>query len=161
VLIDNQVHNGQAGYRVLTPLALEGSRELLLVDRGWASGGGDRGAVPNPPPPGGIQMVHGTLDLPPRMALRLGASVVARAGWPLLLLDFDATEVSRQLGQPVLEMALKLSPNETGALVMQGYLGARSGPEKHLSYAVQWFALAAAVAVVFFAVSLERRYDNR
>jgi surfeit locus 1 family protein len=32
----------------------------------------------------------------------------------------------------------------------------RFGPERHLGYAIQWFALALALTVIFVALSLQR-----
>ena len=38
ILIDNKVHDGRAGYHVVTPLALADGR-VVLVDRGWIAAG--------------------------------------------------------------------------------------------------------------------------
>ena len=35
LFIDNRIHEGRAGFEVVTPLALAGSPAVVLVDRGW------------------------------------------------------------------------------------------------------------------------------
>lgn len=157
VLIDNQIYNGQAGYRVLTPLITEIDEGIVLVDRGWVSAGGTREVLPNPPPPAGFLTLQGELDNPPRMALRLGSSIVAQDGWPLLLVDFDVGEISQRLEREVFPMILRLAQDQPGRLLMPPSAVAQFGPGRHLSYAVQWFALAAAVVIIFLVMSWERR----
>ena len=39
LLVDNQLHQGRAGYYVLTPLLLDDSDKIILVNRGWAPWG--------------------------------------------------------------------------------------------------------------------------
>src|SRR6476620_4875880 len=49
ILLDNMPsHDGQPGYRVLTPFRREGpTRPILLVDRGWVTLGASRAARPD------------------------------------------------------------------------------------------------------------------
>ena len=42
LLVDNQLHQGRAGYYILTPLQLRDSDHLVLVNRGWAAWGESR-----------------------------------------------------------------------------------------------------------------------
>src|SRR6266550_4791933 len=41
ILLDNKVHDGRAGYQVVTPLMLADGR-AVLVNRGWVAGGATR-----------------------------------------------------------------------------------------------------------------------
>ena len=156
VLVDNQVRHGLAGYRVLTPFAVPGQAALLLVDRGWVAGGGDRRAPPAPPPPAATTLIRGVLDNPPRMALRLASSVVVTEGWPLVVLELDGAHLERRLGAPILPLILRLAAAEPGALATPEAASRDLAAGRHRSYALQWFALAVAVAVLFVVVNLER-----
>ena len=68
-LLDNRLHEGVAGYHVLTALRVPGSRERLLVNRGWVSSGGDRSVLPDVAVAGGTRRVVGRLERLPRPAL--------------------------------------------------------------------------------------------
>src|SRR4030065_330165 len=46
ILIDNRVHQGQAGYHGLTPLQIGRASVRVLVNRGWVPLGQDRAGVP-------------------------------------------------------------------------------------------------------------------
>ena len=48
ILLDNMTHQGQAGYRVLTPFIFDAGRSVL-VDRGWIPIGVSRQLLPNVP----------------------------------------------------------------------------------------------------------------
>ena len=50
VLVDNRIHDGHAGYHVITPLVLSDGR-TVLVNRGWAPQGATRAALPEVAPP--------------------------------------------------------------------------------------------------------------
>ena len=46
IYIDNQVHEGRAGFAVITPLRLRGSDAVLLVNRGWTARGSEYPRAP-------------------------------------------------------------------------------------------------------------------
>mgnify|MGYP001086402516 CR=1 FL=1 len=50
ILIDNKVHNGVAGYHVVTPLRIEGADICILVNRGWIAAQRLRTELPVLPP---------------------------------------------------------------------------------------------------------------
>ena len=45
VLVDNRIHDGHAGYHVITPLVLADGR-TVLVNRGWTPQGASRATLP-------------------------------------------------------------------------------------------------------------------
>lgn len=152
-LLDNQIENGRVGYRVMTPLILEGSPRALLVDRGWRAAPLTRGRLPELNTPEGPQRVAGVLGDGPSTGLRLGAAMVEdEAGWPrrIQYLDFEAL-------QAVLPYPLEGAVLETDDPVQARLESlAAFGPERHMGYAVQWFALAAALCVLYIVVNLRR-----
>lgn len=143
--LDNQQRDGRAGvhaYRVFLP---EGAPPLL-VDLGWLPLPGDR-AMPAIARPRGRIEIRGLLVPPPSSGLALGSGIAKQGeGWVLTRLDTGV--VSRTLGlpAPLAPRVLRLDP-----AVPLGYardlqlLANTLPPERHRGYAVQWFALAAAV----------------
>lgn len=155
-LLDNRTHNQIAGYYVLTPLALEGSDVHVLVNRGWLPVGQDRARLPDVGVTGELVTAEGTVVAPPSSGLALGPAGFDEPGWPKVVQRANMARIREQLGSPLLPFVLRLSPDS-----VQGYTRewkARAGltPERHMGYAVQWFALAAALVVLCLWVALER-----
>jgi surfeit locus 1 family protein len=157
VLLDNMPSStGQAGYRVLTPLQRPGSSRLLLVDRGWVPLGSSRAVLPRVETAGGDRTVAGRLDQLPVPGVRMGAAAApGEAGWPRVLNFPRQADLEQAFGQPVESRILLLD-----AALPDGYervwrpsLG--FPPERHLGYAMQWFALACVAVVGFVALSLQ------
>ena len=67
--------------------------------------------------------------------------------WPQLLTRVDAAALWRQLGRAGWPYELRLLPGP--AAYQADWAVVAMGPEKHLGYAVQWFALAVALACLF------------
>ena len=86
ILLDNMPsESGRAGYRVLTPLALEAGG-WLLVDRGWIAPGATRDALPSIAVGAELRSIVGRLDRLPEPGMRLGEdSADPGAGWPRVL----------------------------------------------------------------------------
>lgn len=158
LLLDNQPHQRQTGYHVLTPLHLEGRDGAVLVDRGWLPAGGRRSKLPNVSVADSQREIRGHVDQGPPTGLRLGGIADGEAGWPLRIQYVAYDELEKRLGYPLLPVVLRLDPDardgftrEWGPAFEEGY-----GPERNQGYAVQWFGLAAALVVIFLAVNLRR-----
>ncbi|MBK9135457.1 MAG: SURF1 family protein [Betaproteobacteria bacterium] len=157
VFLDNRPHGPRAGFHVLTPLALADGR-MLIVQRGWwPRDAADRTRLAAPPPPAGVVDVRGRVALAPMRLFELApeAGGVIRQN-----LDLDAYRQETRL--PLLPWLLvqlddPAQPVDDG-LVRQ-WPEPAAGAHKNLGYAVQWFALAALVAVLllWFQVWRPRR----
>ena len=71
ILLDNQVHAGQAGYYVYTPFRLEDSEDIILVNRGWVSTNNDRNLSPRLIMTKGMISINGVIKEEPRTGLLL------------------------------------------------------------------------------------------
>jgi surfeit locus 1 family protein len=159
VLLDNMPsHDGQPGYRVLTPFRRQGAaRALLLVDRGWVPLGVSRAVQPNVQVGSEFRAVAGRLDGLPEPGVRVGtAGVAGDTHWPRVLNFPRPADVEQALGVRVESRILLLDPAAPDGFerVWRPSLG--FGPERHLGYAIQWFALALVVIVAFVALSIQR-----
>lgn len=158
VLLDNMPSaTGRPGYRVLTPLRRPGSELLLMGDRGWVPLGATREDLPRVPVRPDEREVSGKLDELPAPGLRLGdAAAPGSAGWPRVLNFPTRPELEAVLGAPVEPRLLLLDAGAPDGFEREWRPAMRFGPERHLGYAIQWFALALALTVIFVALSLQR-----
>jgi surfeit locus 1 family protein len=142
-LLDNMLHDGAAGYHVLTALRIADRREHVLVNRGWVPAGGDRRVLPEVAVGGESRTVSGRLERLPRPGMRLGASSEAHGrGDEVVVVQYPtATELSQRLGEPVYDYELLLDAAAPDGYVRE-WQPPGVPPERHLAYAGQWLALA-------------------
>jgi surfeit locus 1 family protein len=76
VFVDNQIHDGRAGYFVVAPLRIHGSDDAVLVNRGWIARGPAYPAPPEVALPAGTVEVAGLATRPPARFLELSGDVV-------------------------------------------------------------------------------------
>ena len=149
-LLDNRTRRRRPGYQVLTPFELAGHGQVILVDRGWIARGARRDRPPAAPAPAGeLLQVAGTLRRPAANPLTDPAHLFERGGWPQVAQDLDYARMAERLGELELVPAvLRLGPDEP-----HGYDRDWPAPpmtaERHAGYAVQWFALAGLLALLF------------
>ena len=163
ILLDNMPSGtGRPGFRVLTPLRRDAGSRLLLVDRGWVPLGPTREALPDVAVSDEPRVVRGRLDRLPEPALRAGpAATPGATAWPRVLNFPTHADVEQALGESVEPRILLLDPDLRDGYERQWRPALRFGPERHLGYAIQWFALALALVVAFVALSLRRLPDPR
>ncbi len=158
LLLDNQTHQRTVGYHVLTPYRLAGTDRAVLVDRGWIPLGESRAALPEVTVEQPLEQIRGHLDQGPPTGIRLGGMADGEQGWPLRIQYVDYGELERRLGYELLPVVLRLDASLPGGYVREwrpqhptGF-----GPERNRGYAVQWFALATALLIIFVGVNLKR-----
>lgn len=142
-LLDNRMRGGRAGFEVLTPVALD-SGGWVLVNRGWLPAGATRVQLPDiPPVPVQVRWI-GYLYQVPGKPLVLGREEPA-AGWPQVVQQIDRVQLERRLGRALFPDVVRLesSPGLDTTWTMVNLT-----PQQHLGYAVQWFALATALAIL-------------
>ncbi len=140
-LLDNMLHDGVAGYHVLSALRVHGLRERVLVNRGWVPVGADRRVLPEVAVSPGERTVVGRLERLPRPGIRLGEDSASGAPEPLLVLQYPTAQtLAARLGEPVLDYQLLLDAAAPDGYVRE-WRAPVLPPERHLGYAVQWWAL--------------------
>ena len=159
-LLDNMLHEGAAGYHVLTALRVPGTDERVLVNRGWVPAG-ERTVLPDVEVGGGARTVTGRLEHLPRPGMRLGEQAADR-GDPVVVLQYPtAAELAQRLGAPVFDYVVLLDPAAEDGYV-RDWKAPGMAPERHLAYACQWLALclgtlATAIVIAVRAVRAMRR----
>ncbi len=154
VLLDNQSHRGLPGYLVLTPFALK-SGETVLINRGWLPMGRSRNQVAIERPPAGDVTLRGTVaGAPARGLLLRGAEQVETLPGGVRRVQYvDYDMLTRVVGTPLLHYLVLLDPQAPGGYVRE-WTPPGSDEYRHWSYAVQWFAMAAAVLILFMAFAV-------
>lgn len=149
-LLDNMTHAGQAGYRVLTPLVTADGL-LVLVDRGWLPVGASRAVLPAVAVGEEPRRVTGRLDHLPSAGIRLAGA--GEGGWPRRVSYPRFAELEAALGRPLYRAIVLLDPAANDGY-LRDWQPPAPGPERHLGYALQWFAFAATLVACWFVVSL-------
>jgi surfeit locus 1 family protein len=157
ILLDNMPSaTGRPGYRVVTPLERADGRGWVLVDRGWVSLGVTRDDLPDVAVDPGERELAGTLDELPIPGVRVGpAAAPGAAGWPRVLLFPTEADVESTLGVEVESRIILLDAGVPDGFERKWRPALGFGPERHLGYAVQWFAFALVAIVLFVALNLK------
>jgi surfeit locus 1 family protein len=147
VFLDNKLRRGRVGYEVVTPLRLNGTH--VLVNRGWVAAGRTRDELPKVPVPSGNAKVEGRAlaHLPQVLSAGPARGRVRQN----LELDAFAKETGLRLQPIVIQQD---SPADDGLL--REWPRPDAGVEKHESYALQWYSLAALAVVLLLVLSIRR-----
>ncbi len=155
LLHDSQVHAGQAGYHVWTPLAIDGQPRLFMVNRGWIAARPDRAVLPEVGVGETPREIRGQWQPLPEPGLRAGDNDCDRAHWPRLVQYPRIHELECLLERPVASGVILLDADQADGY-QRDWLAGLMPPERHLGYAFQWFALAGALLIVFVIVNLKK-----
>lgn len=157
LLLDNQTREREPGYEVWTPLRLHNGG-LVIVNRGWFAGGGDRNWIPGLPAPQGDLDVHGLWRTLPEPGMRVKSGACSKAlKFPVLVNYPTAAEIACLLGEPVADGVLLLDPQAPGGYVREWRTVSEFPPQRHYAYAAQWFAFAATLLFFFIKLNLKKQ----
>jgi len=153
-LLDNQTHQGRAGYHVLTPFRLRDSDAIVLVDRGWAPWGARRDPLPAIEPAPASPRIDGIVHLPEKSMFQIG-EVELTSDWPQLIAYLDLEMLREQYSPRLLPMVLWMAPEADGPYLRE-WQPVWLPPQKSRAYAMQWFAFAAIAVSLFFILNLRK-----
>jgi len=140
VWLDNRPLDGRAGFFVVTPLQLDGSGQILLVQRGWLPRNSqDRTALPPLVTPTGTVQVEGRLAATPSHVFEFAASASG-----LIRQNLEPAAFSQEIGRTLLPWTVWQGGVAEGDL-KRDWPAPDLGLQKHYGYAFQWFALCALI----------------
>ncbi|MES2412408.1 MAG: SURF1 family protein [Pseudomonadota bacterium] len=144
VFLDNRPMSGKTGFVVVTPLALDGSTEVVLVQRGWVQRDfTDRNRLPDVPTPPGIVTVQGRIAPPPSKLYEFKGVEAGR-----IRQNIDLPAFAGETGLPLIAVSL-LQTGASGEGLLRDWAAPNLGIEKHYGYAFQWFGLCALVVFLY------------
>lgn len=148
-LLDNQRRGSEVGVIVYQPALLPGG-SAILVELGWLPVTGNRQMPPTPAYHREYRL-EGLLLPPPSPGMALGKAAVKQADgrWLMTRVNMPALEpiIGGKLAARVLRPDPALDIGFSRDLNVQVNT---LSPQKHRGYALQWFGLAAAFAVLCF-----------
>ncbi|MBL7480907.1 SURF1 family protein [Legionella bononiensis] len=158
LLLDNQHHQHQFGYDAVSPLQLsDGS--VVLVDRGWVQGESTRRSFPDIQIPQGIIELQGSAYFPGKKQWVLGPGIEKKEGGITILEILDAKLVSQLLQKKVYPFIIRLDKQDAYGFVREWAIVSMP-PQRHLAYALQWFAMALVIFIIFVALNLKKRNEE-
>ncbi|MDI1230082.1 MAG: SURF1 family protein [Methylobacter sp.] len=148
-LIDNQISGGKAGYFVLTPLILTGETKAVLVNRGWIPLSSDRSILPdlqiNP-----VQAtITGRINDFPSVGIKLAGAEIPTSSWPSVVQVVDSQVLAKKLGYSLFQFQVELAKELPDGFKREWHTTTIMLPEQHTAYAIQWFALALTLTILF------------
>ena len=156
VLLENITVNSRNGFYVITPLeGLEGE-PVLLVNRGWIERAGDAVDPALLAVPTSRVTVHGRTGRLPRAGMKMGNAFAGGSDWPRYAVYPSYEEVAAQLDRPVQPFVLLMDEDEEHGFLRQ-WVPTELGPGKHFGYALQWFAMGAALSALLIWNYRKRR----
>lgn len=163
ILLDNQIHDGKAGYQVLTPLRVEGSDVRVLVYRGWVPLGADRNTPPAAEPPAGNVTATGMADQPTGRYMELADTrkpAQSRQGdWQYVWQNLDMERYKNAVPFPLQTLAIRLDADAQGGYVRE-WTRPAARIDVHRGYAVQWYAMAVLLVLYYVFTQLEKTKEK-
>lgn len=155
LLLMHQTHQSKPGVHVLNVFKTDDEDLLILVNRGFLANA-ENSPPPKPPTQPGV--IHGIIDLPKPDRFILGENILDPAARPLPIQRVDSQELNDVLGMDLAPIVVLAQNDWSDGLAREWRVDAMP-PEKHLGYAVQWFALAACLTLIYIVVNLKRPKD--
>jgi len=152
LLIDNRIVDGRAGFAVVTPLALDDGR-AVLVDRGFAPAGAGETRVPRVDAPSGRATVEGRVVVPPARYVELGATTAPSSNvWQ----NLDPSRIATATDLKLLPIVIEQDPAAPADGLTRRWSPAGPDATTHRVYMLQWYAFAVLVAVLWIAFTVKR-----
>lgn len=160
ILLDNMPSlRGMPGYRVLTPFQLKDGG-WILVDRGWLPMGPDRSARPVLEVGEAERTILGRVDELPRPGIRLASGESQATGWPRVMNFPERADLERALDRPLAARIVRLDPSQNDGFERTIAMRTDFGPNRHIAYAVQWFAFAATMFVIYVLLNFKPKLPH-
>lgn len=149
-LVENKILAGKLGYHLVAPFYTE-YQDWLLVNLGWVPADAYREVNPEVIIPAGKLRISGTLRTPSDS--RFIEQKPDNSGeWPFRLLEIDFPLMNDQYGKPFETRVIFADADSPGAQLVS-WQPINMTPERHRGYALQWFAMAFALLVLWFVTN--------
>lgn len=139
VLIDNVINRGIAGFKVLTPLRILETDQLILIDRGWVKRNQSRENLPDITITENNERVSGILEYP-ELGLVLSGELVSD-NWPKVSQTKNLEIISKEYNEALYPLILVADPTSKNSLEYIKINPTNMTPVKHYGYSAQWFLM--------------------
>lgn len=154
MFLDNKPYNGVHGYHVITPFKIMSTQDVILVNRGWVPMRIHREQLPDIETSDNQVTIKGTMKIHSAF-FTLGENINENNQWPWRIQWLEIEGIEKQLGMDILPFIL-LQDMDKSSNFIRDWKIIVSPAEKNISYAVQWFALASALLIIFIIVNTKK-----
>lgn len=154
LLLDNQHHQHQFGYHVITPLSVD-KNQVILIDRGWIAGDLNRRQFPSISTPSQFLQISGQAYYPSNKEWVLGQEIEQKTANLIFIERINTQLISQFLHKSVYPFIIRLNKDEAYGYVREWSIVSMP-PERHKAYAFQWFAMALAIFVIYVGLNLKK-----
>ncbi len=154
IFIDNVIYGGIAGYKVLTPLKIQGSDKLILVDRGWIKRNRSREILPNIDLQENTIKVSGIIESP-ELGLVLSDDLITES-WPKVSQTKNPDFLIKEYEESIYSFILLADPLLKNSLEYIKITPTNMMPSKHYGYAVQWFSMFFVLCLMYVFYGFKR-----
>ena len=147
ILVDNVINRGVVGYKVLTPLRIIETNQLILVDRGWIKQNKFRDILPNIELVDGDEVISGILEYP-ELGLVLSEDLISKE-WPKVSQTKNLEVISKEYDEFIYPMILLADPILKNSLEYIKITPTNMTPTKHYGYSAQWFLMFLVLCLMY------------
>ena len=147
ILVDNVINRGVVGYKVLTPLRIIETNQLILVDRGWIKQNKFRDILPNIELLEGDEVISGILEYP-ELGLVLSEDLISKE-WPKVSQTKNLEVISKEYDEFIYPMILLADPILKNSLEYIKITPTNMTPTKHYGYSAQWFLMFLVLCLMY------------
>lgn len=162
ILIDNRMYKTLAGYHVVAPFLIDGTSrngsadgvagQYVLVNRGWLPVlARQREVLPTVKPVEGVVRLRGIAVEPQSRYFEFAGAVPQGRLWQ----NLDFAQYRQRFGKPLHALLLEQT-TDTGDGLVRDWPRPDTGVDTHISYAIQWFGLAATIVVLWLVLNIKR-----
>jgi surfeit locus 1 family protein len=155
IILDNRVHQNNAGYHVITPVKVLNEDYYVLVNRGWVAGNPNR-TLPIIETPVGEQTFVGDLFFPLAKVFTLESEKDKEGSWQALWQHIDIQRYQTLVPFNVSPYIVRLAPGEMAGGFVRDWPVPESRITVHLGYAYQWFGFALTLFVIYIVLNIKR-----
>ena len=158
ILLDNQTVKGKVGYMVYQLMQVSPSKPWLLVELGFIDAYAERNRLPK------IKKINKQAIITGRVYHTsknpFSHNLLPEKGDPLRIQNLNYQQLSQLVGHEVYRFSLqpqRVFHSVDGRLLLKPWRPITMSSTKNFGYAVQWFAMATALAVIGLFTVIRRR----
>lgn len=153
-LLDNQHVEHQFAFSILSPLQL--GEKVVLIDRGFVKADITRQHLPKINTPKEKLKLKGSVYYPSKKGFVLGESYERKGDNLYIIEKIDTELIAQFLHKSVYPFIIRLDKNEQAGFIREWAIVSMP-PERHYAYALQWFAMAFVVVILYIGLNLKKK----